>query len=139
MFRILSCHFLVVVKHLTRASNSSVARFIKLAFQGTLLWTLLFQAAVRRYDTACLLSVLPSFSRLPSHGCSTSSTPGSRRIAPSYGFLPIAVSVPYLLSGARHFQRCFESHVYLLVDRFWACFVWLNGLATFAGIVPVIS
>ena len=33
----------------------------KLAFQGPLSWTPVFQAAVRRYYTACLLSVFPCF------------------------------------------------------------------------------
>ena len=39
----------------------SVARFLKVAFQGPLLCTLLFfgQAAVRCYDTICLLPVFP--------------------------------------------------------------------------------
>ena len=39
----------------------NVARFLKLAFQGPLLWTLPFfcQAAVRCYDTICLLPVFP--------------------------------------------------------------------------------
>ena len=38
----------------------SVARFLKVAFQGPLLWTLHFcQGALRCYDTSCLLPVFP--------------------------------------------------------------------------------
>ena len=58
----------------------------------------------------------PVFPRLPSQGCSTLFTPCSLGIVPSYEFLLIVFSVPYLVSGARHFQRYVELPEYLLVD-----------------------
>ena len=75
---------------------------------------------------------------LASQSCPTLSTPCCRLMVPSYGFL-LVFSVPYMLSGNRHFQRYFELHEYLLADPILACFIRLNSLATFAGIVPVIS
>ena len=40
-------------------------------------------------------------------------------VSPTYiqncGFLHIVFSVPYILSGSRHFQRCFELNEYRLV------------------------
>ena len=99
--------------------------FLKLAFQGPLLWTfLLFQAALRRYDTICLLSVLPYFFSVTFLGLLHVSDLCSRRIAPRYGFICTVFSVPYILSGARHFERCFERNEYFLVDPFsgWLCY-----------------
>ena len=40
----------------------------------------------------------------------------SRRIVPSRSFIRIVFSVPCILPGAGHFQRCFELDEYLLVD-----------------------
>ena len=101
---------------------------------------LFFQAVVRRYDTTCLLSVSPCVFL----GCLFRVARCRPRVPdvykyPSYGFLLIILSVLYLLSGARSFQRCFRLNGYLLVDPIFVCFVWLNSLATFAGNAPVIS
>ncbi len=88
-----------------------------------------------------LLSVFPYvFLGCGFWGCSTLATPCYRCTLFIYGFLPTVFSVPYLLSGPKQSQRCFELNKCLVVDpSFWLAALLLYNLATFPGIVPVIS
>ena len=93
-----------------------------------------FQAAVRRHDTTCLLSVLPRIApRCRPHVSNV--CPGM-----AFWFLFFA-SVPYLICGTRHFRRFFELREYLLADPIFGLLLCLrlNNFLAFAGIVPVIS
>ena len=51
----------------------------------------------------------------------------------------MVLSVPYLLSGTRHSQRCFElaERVSSCRPDFWLALLWLDSLATFAGMLAL--
>ena len=104
---------------------------------------LLFQATIRRYNTSGLLSIFLYLF----FGCSPSFM--LHAIDPVfliYSTLATALfficifSVHRLLSGSRQIQRYFELHEHLFVSPILGFLSSrLNGLAAFAGVVPVIS